>query len=188
MFARTDRLTLRPAWPEDAAELAAAIGHDTVTSMLSRVPSPYTLADAEDFCARGHAPDEARFLILSHDLTWPDGTPAIVGGIALMDLGGPDMEIGYWLTPAAWGRGYATEAGRAVVAMARHALGLRRIAGWHFADNPTSGAVLRKLGFRPTGQNVAKPSLGRSEAAPSIGYTLDLDAAEEDQPALRIAA
>jgi len=83
MFARTDRLTLRPAWPEDAAELAAAIGHDTVTSMLSRVPAPYTLADAEDFCARGHAPDEARFLILSHDLTWPDGTPAIVGGIAL---------------------------------------------------------------------------------------------------------
>lgn len=191
MFARTNRLTLRPAWPEDAAELAAAIGHDHVTRMLSRVPSPYGLSDAEEFCARPQAPDEPRFLILSHDLAWPDGTPAIVGGIALMDLGGPDVEIGYWLTPAVWGRGYATEAGRAVIAMARHALGLRRIGGWHFADNPASGAVLRKLGFRPTGSSAMMPSLGRAEPAPSIGYRLDLDGdADSDagQPALRIAA
>ena len=27
MFARTSRLTLRPAWPEDAPALARAIGH-----------------------------------------------------------------------------------------------------------------------------------------------------------------
>lgn len=186
MFARTERLTLRPAWPEDAAELAAAIGHDTVTRMLSRVPYPYALSDAEDFCARPRRADEPCFLIVSHDLTWPDGAPAIVGGIGLSDLGGPDLELGYWLTPAAWGRGYATEAGRAVVAMARHALGLRRIGGWHFADNPASGAVLRKLGFRPTGQAVRKSSRGRAEPAPSIGYALDL--AEDDQPALRFAA
>jgi RimJ/RimL family protein N-acetyltransferase len=51
MFARTNRLTLRPAWPEDAAELAAAIDHEAVTRMLSRVPYPYTLSDAEAFCA-----------------------------------------------------------------------------------------------------------------------------------------
>lgn len=188
MFARTNRLTLRPAWPEDAAELAAAIDHEEVTRMLSRVPYPYTLSDAEEFCTRPRAHDEARFLIVSHDLAWPDGAPAIVGGIGLMDLGGPDREIGYWLTPAAWGRGYATEAGHAVIAMARHALRLRRIAGWHFADNPASGAVLRKLGFRPTGQTVVRSSLGRTEPAPSIAYSLDLDAAEEDHPALRIAA
>lgn len=191
MFARTKRLMLRPAWPEDAAELAAAIGHDAVTRMLSRVPCPYSLSDAEAFCARPPSADEPSFLIVSHDLVWPDGTPAIVGGIGLSDLGGPDLELGYWLTPAAWGRGYATEAGRAVVGMARHALRLRRIGGWHFADNPASGAVLRKLGFRPTGQGVMKPSLGRAEPALSIGYTLDLDSnadANADQPALRIAA
>lgn len=187
MFARTSRLTLRPAWPEDAAELAAAIGHEAVTRMLTRAPYPYTVSDAEAFCALPHAPDEARLLIVSHDLAWPDGTPAIVGGIGVTEMDG-QPNLGYWLTPAVWGRGYATEAGRAVLAMARHALGLRRVAGWHFADNPASGAVLRKLGFRPTGQHTVKPSLGRSQPAPSIGYVLDLDAAEDDQPALRIAA
>ena len=187
MFARTNRLTLRPAWQEDAAELAAAIDHEAVTRMLSRVPYPYTLSDAEAFCARPHAPDDARMLIVSHDLAWPDGAPAIVGGIGISEIDG-EPNLGYWLTPAAWGRGYATEAGQAVIAMARHALGLRRIAGWHFADNPASGAVLRKLGFRPTGQTGVKHSLGRTEPAPSIAYSLDLDAAQEDHPALRIAA
>ena len=51
MFARTKRLTLRPAWPEDAAALAQAIGHDAVIRMLLRVPHPYRLADAEAFAA-----------------------------------------------------------------------------------------------------------------------------------------
>ena len=46
MFARTERLTLRPAWAEDAPALAAAIGHEEVARMLARVPYPYTLADA----------------------------------------------------------------------------------------------------------------------------------------------
>ena len=51
-------------------------------------------------------------------------------------------ELGYWLTPDAWGRGYATEAGEAVLAMARHALGLQRLDARHFVDNPASGRVL----------------------------------------------
>ena len=38
MFARTKRLTLRPGWPEDAAAIAQAIGHEEVVTKLSRVP------------------------------------------------------------------------------------------------------------------------------------------------------
>jgi RimJ/RimL family protein N-acetyltransferase len=65
MFARTKRLTLRPAWPEDAAALAQAIGHDAVIRMLLRVPHPYRLADAEAFCASPRRHDEARFVIVA---------------------------------------------------------------------------------------------------------------------------
>ena len=49
MFARTKRLTLRPAWPEDAPAIVRAIGHEEVVRMLSKVPWPYRLADAEAF-------------------------------------------------------------------------------------------------------------------------------------------
>ncbi|GAA0661157.1 RimJ/RimL family protein N-acetyltransferase [Sphingomonas insulae] len=182
MFARTNRLTLRPAWPEDAPTLAQAIGHEVVTRMLMRVPFPYDVADAEAFCTLPRGPHEPRFLIEAHD----GRAPTLIGGIAIDDLGGGDMLFGYWLTPSAWGRGYATEAGHAVVAMARHALPIDRLTAWHFTDNPASGAVLRKLGFRATGGTMMKTSVARREPAAATGYALDL--AEEDRPTMRIAA
>ena len=148
MFARTKRLTLRPGWPEDAAALAAAIAHEEVVMRLSRVPWPYTLADATDWLVRPRSGADILFLIFDH----PTGTePRLVGAAGLHPEDG-EIELGYWYTPAAWGRGYATEAGRAVIDAARHALGLGRLASRYHVDNPASGHVLRKLGFMPTGE------------------------------------
>lgn len=170
MFARTERLTLRPAWPEDAPALAAAIGHEAVAGMLSRVPHPYTLADAAAWAMAPRGAHEPRFLIETHET----GSPTLVGGIAISDE--PDgAHLGYWLTPAAWGHGYATEAGRVVVEMARHALPICRLRARHFADNPASGRVLRKLGFQSTGIVGTMHSRARATAGPSIEYALDLD-------------
>lgn len=174
MFARTPRLTLRPLWPEDAPALAVAIGHEAVIRNLARVPLPYTLADAEAFTRQPRAADEAVFAILSHEID--DGSPTLVGGIGLHDED-DGVQIGYWLTPGTWGRGYATEAGRAVIAMARHALPLAQVRAWHFADNPASGRVLAKLGFRPTGEMRVRSSVGRRAPASSVAYTLDLEEA-----------
>ncbi len=184
MFARTKRLTLRPAWAEDAPALAEAIGHEAVARMLMRVPFPYSVDDAQAFADQPRGGHEPRFLILSHA---ENEAPVLIGGIALTDFGGETgVELGYWLTPSAWGRGYATEAGRAVIDMARHALPLSRLGAWHFADNPASGAVLRKLGFRATGGQLMKRSAARAEAAPAIGYALDLD--DDQAEPMRIAA
>ncbi|KTT70141.1 GNAT family N-acetyltransferase [Sphingomonas sanguinis] len=171
MFARTPRLLLRPAWPEDAAALAQAIGHEEIARMVARVPYPYAQADAELWLAQPCGPTEPRFLITALDR---GGAPELIGGIAII-AGDTGHELGYWLTPAAWGRGYATEAGRAVIAMARHALPIARLGAWHFADNPASGHVLTKLGFRATGQRMARASAGRAELSPSIHYALDLE-------------
>src|SRR5436309_13021247 len=79
MFARTRRLTLRPGWPEDAPAVARAIGHEAVVRMLSKVPWPYRLRDAEDFLARERGADEAFFLILAHE----GGCPRLAGAIGL---------------------------------------------------------------------------------------------------------
>lgn len=182
MFARTQRLTLRPGWPEDAASLAQAIGHDAVARMLTRVPLPYRTDDAAAFLALPRGPHEPRFLIFAHDR---GERPALVGGIGITPYdAGP--ELGYWLAPDAWGRGYATEAGRAVVAMARHSLPITRLSAWHFIDNPASGRVLRKLGFQPTGRAITKRSAARPDAVESVEYALDL--AEEQRSPLPIAA
>ena len=170
MFARTARLTLRPGWPEDAPALTQAIAHEAVVANLARAPWPYTLDDAEEFLARPRAGDDARFVILSHEADYPH----IVGTIGLW-VEDDAWELGYWLTPAAWGRGYATEAGCAVLQMARHALGVTHIRAGHFVDNPASGRVLSKLGFRPTGDIVPRHSRGRGTDAPCAVFELDLD-------------
>ena len=181
MFARTPRLTLRPAWAEDAPALAAAIGHVAVTRNLSRVPYPYGAADAEWFIAQPIARDELFCLILAHDGAF-GAAPRLIGGIGIHRQDG-GHELGYWLTPDAWGRGYATESGGAVVHAARHTLGLERLQSGHFADNPASGRVLRKLGFRPTGAVVPQFSRSRGHEVPCVRMEAVLaDAVGEELP------
>lgn len=168
MFALTSRLTLRPGWPEDAMALAQAIGHEEVVQNLSRAPWPYARGDADAFLSLPRGAAEPRFQIVERS-----GGYRLIGGIGLMREAHGEHELGYWLTPAAWGRGYATEAGRAMLDIARHALGLRRIVARHHADNPASGRVLRKLGFRETGRSRIY-SLGRGGEVDCVDFAIDL--------------
>ena len=62
----------------------------------------------------------------------------------------PELEVGFHLLPAMWGRGYATEAARAAIRFAFDVVGVRRLYAGHHPENAASGAVLRKLGFRFT--------------------------------------
>lgn len=179
MFARTKRLTLRPGWREDAAVLTDTIAHEAVAMRLARLPWPYAIGDAEAFLTVPRGPEDARFLILSHETR----TPRMVGGIGLNPLGDGAYELGYWLTPGAWGRGYATEAGRIVLEMARHSLPVRRVQASHHLDNNASRRVLTKLGFREV----------RREPHFSLAHGREIDCAVmalelEDEPRQALAA
>ena len=185
MFARTARLTLRPGWPEDALALARAIGHEEVCSKLARAPWPYALGDAQWFLMQPRGPEVANFLVFDD----PGGSPRLVGGIGI-DVANEagENELGYWFTPEAWGRGYATEAGRAVLDIARYALGLKRLHSGHFVDNPASGRVLEKLGFRPIGPIVPRHSRARGVDVPCALYELDLTERSSGEPPMPLAA
>lgn len=173
MFVRTPRLTLRPGWPEDAAAITQAIAHEEVAFKLARLPWPYEVHHAAEWLARDpDARGDVTLMILAHE----GPVPRLVGAVGIH----PDEhghELGYWLTPAAWGRGYATEAGRAMLGVARYAMGLRRLNSGHFLDNPASGHVLTKLGFRRVGV-APRHCLSLGVDKPCAVMTLDL--AEED--------
>jgi len=179
MFARTKRLTLRPGWPEDACALTAAIAHESVAMTLSRVPWPYGESDARAWLTMPRTRTDVSCLILAHDTP----TPRLIGTIGLHPVDDTsDHELGYWLTPDAWGRGYATEAGQAMLDIARHALGLDRVVAGHFIDNPASGAVLRKLGFRPTGVVERRFSRARGHHVECATFVCDLTHDDLDRP------
>ena len=175
MFAVTERLLLRPGWAEDAPALSAAIAHESVAMKLARLPWPYTQSDAAFWLNLPRSDSEANFLIFARTM----GAPRLVGGIGLHDQDG-EMEIGYWLSPPYWGLGFATEAGRAVVSIARHTLRLPRLVSGHFVDNPASGHVLRKLGFKPTGHVVPRHCTARGQDVPCTLYAQELGDSEED--------
>lgn len=179
MFARTERLLLRPGFIEDAPELAQAIGDEGVARNLASLPWPYTVDHARRWLSQEPADPRLPTLLITQRT---HGSPRIVGGIGIHPIdedGLVQHEIGYWIARPYWGLGFATEAGHAVMAMAR-AAGLRRLVSGHFVDNPASGAVLRKIGFRPTGRVAPRFSLARGEHVPCALFAEadgDVDAA-----------
>jgi RimJ/RimL family protein N-acetyltransferase len=174
MFARTERLLLRPGWPEDAPALFEAVADEGIARNLARLPWPYRLDHAEAWLAQPQDPAWPSCLILLRTA----GAPELVGGIGIHRGEDGAPELGYWVARARWGLGIATEAGRAVIAAARDTLRLRRLASGHFVDNPASRRVLEKLGFRPTGRVVPRRSLGRGGEVPA--RLMEIDLAEED--------
>jgi len=170
MFARTERLLLRPGWIEDAPALARAIGDETIVRNLARAPWPYGLADAETFLASPRARDEISLLAFRRT----HGAPQLIGATGVNRHEDGTYELGYWIARPYWGLGYATEAAGAVVDLARDSLRLKSIGASHFIDNPASGRVLEKLGFEPTGTIAHRHSAGRGETAPAKLYCLQL--------------
>jgi|SRR5215216_3354492 len=72
----------------------------------------------------------------------------LVGDGGLHPLG-DDVELGYTLARGAWGRGYATELGRALLAHAFDVLGVPRVIAQVEPGNAASRHVLEKLGMTP---------------------------------------
>lgn len=169
MFIRSERLFLRPGWPEEWAELLAAINDERVVRNLARAPWPYTADDARAFLVQPSERMLPRFFIT---LPTADGAK-LVGSVGL-GLDDGEINLGYWIARPYWGQGYASEAARAVLSQAR-ALGHRRIVAHHFTDNPASGRVLAKAGFKPTGERRIRYSAGRQGVAMSVGYAIALE-------------
>jgi RimJ/RimL family protein N-acetyltransferase len=179
MFARTPRLLLRPGFPEDAPALVHAIADEAIVRNLSVVPWPYTVRDAEAFLASPRDPVLPSFLIFERT----DGAPRLAGSCGLGRRPSGAVELGYWIARASWGRGFATEAGRALIDIAR-TLGLAQLEASHFIDNPASARVLDKLGFESTGIVAPRMNCARGEEVPARLMRLRLSAAAERKEAI----
>ena len=137
---KTDRLALRPLQESDAAAVADFAGDIEVARMTARIPHPCTIEDATAWIAGLAGTDEAVFAILLDD--------TLIGCTGYCPVEETRAEIGYWIGKPWWGRGYATEAARALVGHAFEQGAFEVLVSGHFADNPASARVLEKLGFQ----------------------------------------
>ena len=143
----TPRLVLRPWATGDLDDLYAMDGDDRVmqyigTGMTGRTREQCAVG-LERIFARAQAMPGFGLLHASlHD-------GGFVGGCGVFQLEGTgDVEISYRLPHARWGRGFATEMARAVLAHGFDALGLPRIVGLTFPQNVASQRVLEKIGMQ----------------------------------------
>ena len=181
MFIRSERLFLRPGWPEDWNELFGQIADKAVVRNLSAYMAEAARAGGD----MRAAPRHPQFLVT---LPHADGS-RLIGSIGLAPFE-HGTELACWIVPDLWNRGYATEAVRAVLSLAR-TLGHRRIAANVFLDDPAWGRVLRKAGFCPTGEIAPRFAQARGCEAPAALHAVILDEPCEgdapDQPEMRAA-
>jgi RimJ/RimL family protein N-acetyltransferase len=106
-----------------------------------------TAEQTEAYCRETHAKwitrAELDFCFFARD----DGTFVGKGGLHTIDWAVPKFEIGYWIRSSCAGRGIATEATAALVALARDRLGAKRIEITSDARNARSRRVAEKNGF-----------------------------------------
>ena len=150
---RTERLVLRPWRLADAPDLHAICGVFEVAQFMSRTPYPMTVEDARTYLesrVAGKADGCDRAFGFAVTLA-EDGR--FIGSCGLRVHEAPQRaEVGYFMDPQYWGKGYATEACRAVVRFAFVDLGMRRVSADYQARNAASGRVLEKLGFTIEGR------------------------------------
>jgi len=79
-------------------------------------------------------------------------------GMRFRELKDPPYSVGYYLRPAYWGKGFAAEAGRAVITYAFEMLNAKTLFAGHHPENAASGKVLQKLGFHFTHKELYPPT------------------------------
>lgn len=147
----TSRLTLRPFTMADAADIQRLAGVREVADTTANIPHPYPDGAAQAWIrgldhSRSQGIEKASEIVFA--ITASD-SGALLGAVGLVHTSAhARAELGYWIAFDSWGRGYATEAARAVLEFAYGTLGLERIEATYMTRNPASARVMQKLGMR----------------------------------------
>lgn len=146
----TERLILRAFSLSDSADVQRLAGEKEVAATTLLIPHPYPDGAAEEWIS-SHAGQVQRGEQYVFAIT-DQGTGELMGAIGLgRNSTHNKAELGYWVGVDFWGRGYCSEAARAIVHFGFESLGLNRIHSCHFLTNPASGRVLQKAGLKYEG-------------------------------------
>jgi RimJ/RimL family protein N-acetyltransferase len=147
----TERLLLRPLDP--ATDVDAVHAYQSREDVCRYIP--YPPRTAEVIAERLADPDRTRSTLDAEGQVISlavvvRSTGELVGDVILVWSSAEHHsgEIGYVFNPAHHGHGYATETGRALLALAFDGLHLHRVIGRIDERNTASGAVLRRIGMR----------------------------------------
>jgi ribosomal-protein-alanine N-acetyltransferase len=141
---QTERLHLQRLRYEDADEIFFAYASKAEATQFVSWPTHQSIRDTRNYVKYAVAAWQTGI-----DYTFTireNSTHRLVGSIGLLVNEGK-IQFGYILSPTVWGRGYATEACRAALAIARELPGVYRIGTFVDVANVASARVLEKCGL-----------------------------------------
>ncbi|WP_433943009.1 GNAT family N-acetyltransferase [Paenibacillus sp. SN-8-1] len=147
----TERLFLRPFKLPDASRVQELAGDIEVARTTLSIPYPYPDGAAESWIsACNHNSDAGNgfpFALVSKESN-------VLIGCMSINIASPHQrgELGYWLGRAFWGKGYATEAAKALIHYGFEDLKLNKIWAAAMAANPASSNVMTKVGMKFEGE------------------------------------
>jgi len=167
------RFCLRPVRRSDAGLFALHAGDRRVAEATQSIPHPLPPGAAEAFVARATRPSDEDIWVMDGV---ESGLAEVLGVISLkrMDESRFDRgqsEIGYWVAPAFWNTGIASEAVRALVQA--NPQKNKTIFAEVFQDNPGSARVLTNCGFEDLG-DAETYSVARGARVPTWTYICKL--------------
>lgn len=162
---RTDRFHLRPIRMSDAGIMTLYASDRRVAEKTTTLPHPLPPGTAEAFIDRVCAED-TREMALVLDASHHGGSE-FLGLVSLTHMDRDQSEVAYWVAPAFWNAGYASEAVQALVVA--NPLDNRTIFASVFQDNTRSARVLTNAGFEYLGDAEAF-SVARGAKVPTWTY------------------
>ncbi|MEP2532487.1 GNAT family N-acetyltransferase [Shimia sp.] len=165
----TERFVLRPLRRSDQGLIDFYAGQREVARMTTSISHPLPPGATEAFIARAQSEDRVEDVWAMDGSA--DNAPEIMGMISLTRLDKEVSEVGYWVAPALWNTGLASDAVRALIAA--NPLGNRALYASVFQDNPASARVLTNCGFQYLG-DAESFSVARNAAVPTWTYTLKM--------------
>jgi ribosomal-protein-alanine N-acetyltransferase len=138
-------VVLRTFVAADAMCVEKFCGDPAVALVTAAIPHPYPPGAAADWIAAQADAREAG-TAWTYAITHADDA-TLIGAVDLRAGASAEGNLGYWIGRPFWGRGYATLAVRALIAMAFVGLDTEALSALHLARNPASGRVLEKCGL-----------------------------------------
>lgn len=143
----SERFTLRPLRKSDAGLLERYSSDERIARSTSHIAHPLPPGATEAYIARVTSEDRSEEVWVLDGSA--HGHAELLGVIGLTCIERGQAEIGYWVAPAFWNTGYASEAVTAM--LDANPKGCSSIFAEVFQDNPASARVLTNAGFEYIG-------------------------------------
>ena len=167
---KTARLILQPPGMADIGDIALLCNNREISEMTARIPFPYTIDDARAWVGEierlSRDGQEFALAIFEREAKKLVG---VTGAVALPEN---SFSIGYWIGEPYWGRGYGTEAVRALIDHLFRRFDAEAVSSNVRVINRNSRGILEKCGFQRMGSGMYRSGRVFS-AVPIENYRLE---------------